>query len=568
MKHAGLVTGLIIQLIVSLTWSRITPVFEAPDEFAHTDLIQRMADGAPRAVIPGTSGALNRPVWSESALAHHPPLYYAALGGMVRLLAADGLRPTPISRERATDPAGYPFTLRWAHGHDESTIRSAEVRRFHLLRSSSVLFGALSLILTYVLARRAAPGIPAAANSAVLLLAAVPTWTYSHGVLDNGNLAVTWILAALVVMTSPPRPGLFRGLTLGVFLAAALATKLTALFLPGVVLGALLLRRISLGQAAIAMALAAASLGPFVARNLELYGEPLGSAAHAAAFEASRIPEGYLGTYFRDVFPGQTVRTLMMRLGANDLHAAGAPIPIWIPATFLTLLALALIGAFLPARRRGQLDSKNLILLALATLGCVAIYVRFNLVFRQAQGRYLLPALPALAIFVALGFEGVRTRLPKLSRLALPLIAASIGLGAAHLYARPQWSFDPDQVGPYASSLTAGLRSSRANLPARLEQPGASVTWTSQGLDGQPVSLHLELPEAHFVAGTLEHRGLIAGTAESGSYLLPSQLLPTRDGYGPLRWKIRVLPDRSRGIHANTALESPWKLALSEPDPE
>ena len=59
MKHAGLVTALLIQLIVSLTWSRITPVFEAPDEFAHADLIQRMADGAPRAIIPGTSNALN-----------------------------------------------------------------------------------------------------------------------------------------------------------------------------------------------------------------------------------------------------------------------------------------------------------------------------------------------------------------------------------------------------------------------------------------------------------------------------------------------------------------------------
>jgi hypothetical protein len=68
-------------------------------------------------------------------------------------------------------------------------------------------------------------------------------------------------------------------------------------------------------------------------------------------------------------------------------------------------------------------------LLALAALLTLGIYVSYNAIFVQPQGRYLFPALPALALAVALGWEEVVSR-PRAARWASWVVLATAGLAA------------------------------------------------------------------------------------------------------------------------------------------
>jgi hypothetical protein len=77
----------------------------------------------------------------------------------------------------------------------------------------------------------------------------------------------------------------------------------------------------------------------------------------------------------------------------------------------------------------GRFRVWSLALLALAALLTLGIYVSYNAIFVQPQGRYLFPALPALALAVALGWEEVVSR-PRAARWASWVVLATAGLAA------------------------------------------------------------------------------------------------------------------------------------------
>jgi hypothetical protein len=67
--------------------------------------------------------------------------------------------------------------------------------------------------------------------------------------------------------------------------------------------------------------------------------------------------------------------------------------------------------------------------LALSALLTLAIFVSYNALFVQPQGRYLFPALPAIALAVALGWE--ETLRPRTARWAAGVLLATAGLAGA-----------------------------------------------------------------------------------------------------------------------------------------
>ena len=69
----------------------------------------------------------------------------------------------------------------------------------------------------------------------------------------------------------------------------------------------------------------------------------------------------------------------------------------------------------------------SLALLGLSALLTLGIYVSYNMIFVQPQGRYLFPALPAIALAVALGWQEVVIR-PAAARWAGVVLLATAGL--------------------------------------------------------------------------------------------------------------------------------------------
>lgn len=88
-----------------------------------------------------------------------------------------------------------------------------------------------------------------------------------------------------------------------------------------------------------------------------------------------------------------------------------------------------------------------LALLGLSALLTLAIYLSYNLIFVQPQGRYLFPALPAIALAVALGWqEALRPSSARWAGLAL-LIASLVAAG---------WGWLRDGINKWSVAILGG----------------------------------------------------------------------------------------------------------------
>ena len=577
MSRATTLLALAAYLVLAGRWVVRTPVFEAPDELAHATFVQRIADGAPLPIVRGSNERAGRPPFHQHTLAHHPPLYYLVLGSAVRVLAPDGVRPTPVWSSPQID--GPQNRLLHRHGHDEVSPVSPEVWRFRALRGASVILGLALLLVTVRLAAVLAPGRPQVAASSALILAVLPTFSIAHAALDNGNLATllaTAVLLLLVVAVRDRRLGLGRTFALAVLLGAALNTKLTVVYLPGLfVAGAWFLWRAGSRAAALRTVLAALlgilCLVPFVLRNLALYGEPLAVRAHEAAFANNRLGDDVRLTYVLELLPLETLRSLVAGVGWDRSQPASI-----LFGLFAALALGALLGPVLSrggdSRPAGRGRGELLALLVLAILGTVAIYVRFNLVFRQPQGRYLLSALPPAAILLALGLERWRGRGPRFAGGAVLLAALIAGVLYQDERVGARFRFDASSADRYRSNLTAGLRSESGvplggvrPLDAAWTEDGTPVLrWEQSAPRDRPLSLHVHVPGAALVAGTYEARGEDVSDTDGSDTIrelaLPEELWRAVPPGGALRWKLREVPDRARGETAADAPESRWQL--------
>jgi Dolichyl-phosphate-mannose-protein mannosyltransferase len=360
-----------------------------------------------------------------------PPLYYIGLAGWHKALFLEPARPSPefeLSAEGPIVKERYPGS-------------EADASRVHRLRLPSIACGVIVVLLTWAAARRLStdPWTPVVAAA---IVAGVPKLVFVSAVVNNDNLlnALGALLVFLVVrwVTQPPSSTARRigaAAVLGMVLGALILTKLTALPMVVGVVVALVCIGERLGERLLLVLASAASAalvsGWWLIRNVVTYGDPL-ALSETKAFLREHVPINIVGG---DPFLERVLVTIPRGLFERTFYVSGwnqPPFtwPGWAHLLFWLLALGALAGLFRSRRATPSPASRSRVLLVLALflLGALASVWAVGLQITDVQGRHAFGGLAAFGCLAAVGLE--RLRLPVAARFTLP-VAGLVGTAVA-----------------------------------------------------------------------------------------------------------------------------------------
>ena len=448
----------LIYLVLGVLYALYTPDWQAPDEPAHYNYIQYVAEQHRFPVLkPGDYPAV---YLEEIKAAHFPPEMSIA----------------PIRYEFHQPPLYY--------------LLAVPVYRLFYgallpLRLLSVGIGALLLLVVYWAVRALAPDRPLLALGATAFVAFLPMHLTFIAAANNDTLAEL-LLATILLLTirylrrSMPPPLAAEDTRLlvlmGITTGLGLITKSSVYVALPLVLFAIAVRHLwldepppdfsgSLRAVALYLLPAIILVIPWWLRNIALYGgtdflglgrheQVVASQLRTAEFIAdhgfAQLGRDFVLTSFRS-FWGQ-FGWMGVLLDQRLYHALAI------------FSALALIGFTMWAvrtwRRRAELPKWQWAaggLLVLSGLLTLASYVWYNMTFVQHQGRYLFPALVPISLTVALGWREVLHREHALL-LAAGLLAGGVVLRFTGLLSN--WPF-------FMLGATAVALATRRLLPRR-----------------------------------------------------------------------------------------------------
>ncbi len=397
---------------------RINPSVEkdigAPDERQHANYIQHLNEGRGFPVFePGS------PTLYETYQAHQPPAYYVLATGWAKVF-----------------------------GVSEVESRDNGLR----VRSLNVLIGTCGVAGVFFLVFWGFGSIPAAL-AATAFAGLLPMNLALSGAISNDPLLLclcTWVLALAVL-------GLKHEFTwqlclhIGGLFGLALLTKTTAVGL-AVPLFVCLIYSIKaktwprlLAGGAVALLIA----GGWWIRNQQLYGDPLAMKAFSDAFTKSAQKSMFIEQIIPMQAPGQNPEPIywMNWVGwwtARSFFGTFGYMDIWLTQSgrqsadpdqnrlyyILILSAVIGIGGWLYSLADKETRKVNLVLAVFLAV-VVALFVKFNQQYFQAQGRYLLPAIGPISAIIAVGYAklaGKRTAAPLLGIAVLLLVVNAFAL--------------------------------------------------------------------------------------------------------------------------------------------
>lgn len=386
----GLAGCLMLCVALGVAYARTVTPFNNPDEPAHWNFVVHLATTGqlpilrpgdyPQALVEQLKSTRFPPDRSIDAIvyeSHQPPLYYA-LAALVYKVAI-------------TRSAGAAF---------------------YAVRLLTVLFGAALVAVTYLLARRLAPSQPALWVGASVFVALLPMHANVIAAVDNdalGDLLLAiFVLLCLVRIEDGWSPRLAVGT--GAALGLGLLTKVTVFAaMPLLVLTEAIAwwrgsgrdRVEGLRGFFLASATAALIAAWWPIRNVTIYGlgDPLGLARNKEV-----VTQPLTGP----ITPAAAARWATITFDSfwGQFGWMGIPLDGRIYRVLALASLLAVLGVVAAGLRRAA-DPKATwgvpVMLGAWLLLVVGDDVYYNLTFIQAQGRYLFPALPVVAMVVAGG---------------------------------------------------------------------------------------------------------------------------------------------------------------------
>jgi len=396
--NLALVVILALFVILATAYSVIVPLGEAPDEVPHFTYIRYLAEHH------------RLPVGAEEHEGFQPPLYYLIGAASTFWIDTSDYAIRANGDYSFTDDLP-PFNL-LLHTTQESFPYHGWALAWHLLRLLSVAMGATTVWATYWIAREIFPKDKYIAVGAAAFNAFLPQFLFISGVINNDNLAAC--LSALMLLVTVKilrgargyRHFLFLGTltALGVMAKASLINFYAIILL---VIGIVLWQegrglKLSLRRG---LALAVVCLLPFLAlaawwfvRNQLLYRDPLGWGLVLAA-NALREAPLTLGD----------IQWLIWGLYRSFWYRwIGIELELVLYALLAIPCLLALAGLLTLFWRRERLSPHSPLILSV--LGVYFILVSGSLIPWTAtvqgtdQARLLYPALPAIVLFMFLGW--------------------------------------------------------------------------------------------------------------------------------------------------------------------
>ncbi len=521
--RAVLILLLIAHLALTIAYSALVPLGEAPDEADHWAYIVYLAQER------------RLPEGPAMTQAKHPPLYHAT-AALVASLAeprADFLRANPDVRIAPADWGEHGGPNFFIHTALEDWPWRAGPLAFHLARLWSALLSTLTVWATFRLLRAALPDRPAVAWAGAGLLAFLPEFAFIGGSANNDNLAalcgtlalwggvaIFWAVQNASTKTHEgsrrtflgvPSCHFVEGIAAGWWTPLALGCGLlakvsTAALWPVVGLALLagawrgevkrspaghLGRR---GGPAEASSPGSASDGrgsatlqtlrrvlprvlvtglwvfvpalliaaPWFWRNWALYGDPLGMALARQTVDLRAGP--WTGADTLWLLWGWFISSWGKFGGAGHIPLAG-----WLYTVLAALTALAGAGLAwraLRPRGRGERPAIGLLTLAAALTG-LGIWQYSLTALGTDQGRLLYPAVGALAGLLALGWLAwIPRRWERRAAAAITLLTLALGLYGLLGVIRPA----------YAPPVSAGGRPQQAATSDSRVEPQQAAT--------------------------------------------------------------------------------------------
>lgn len=427
---------IVVYLALATLFAVLTPDWQAPDEPAHYNYIHQLA-------ASGQFPTMEMGDYNE-----------AYLEQLTSEQFPDTLPVGPLTYEDHQPPLYYLLG---------AAVFSATHGDLTALRLLSVTLGALSVLCAAAIMRLILPLRPELALGAAAFTAFLPMHLAMAASVNNDALAEL-LLAALLFFSiryvrfawlGPRPPRQADALLIGVLLGLALITKVTAYVAAPAALAAPVAAWAAQPRArrsaqrfpwaaCAAIVLPAALLAlPWYARNAAVYGNLDILARH----EHDAVVIGQLRTAEMAATEGWGAVLQRFVVWTHDsFWGVFGWMGAWLDGRIYTaLLALALaltVGALSrdtvvsgkvgtwwrvwvddPAESRFR--HWALLALASAALGTLAIYLTYNALFVQPQGRYLFPALPAISLAAAWGWWQVAQRRDVARRAALGLLVAA-----------------------------------------------------------------------------------------------------------------------------------------------
>ena len=394
---------LALYLVLASIYTFSIPLGEAPDEAPHFSVM---------VYIVRHKGL---PVGPEEHEGFQPPLYY--------LLGAALSAPFDLSRFAIIGNPDYDLDDPQApknlllHSSDEFFPYAGWAWAWRLVRFFSIMLGGITLWAIYRLGLLLFPCKPRIALAAAAIVAFTPEFLFISSVANNDNLAATFAALTLLYGSSMAlnrpegsnlRADSRRFFLLGILWGLGVLSKASLLALGVFIAGICLLKawgeakrkglaRLGLrfaGCFALAMLGMLAVSGWWFVRNIALYGDPLGwelvLRANALRIEPLRL-EDYIWL-------------------AKGLYRSwwlawiGISLPGWL-YVLLGLIPLAAAAGWLKPPR--EIPHPALwVVMAFYIIAVIAGLLRWTAtVLGTDQARLLYPALPVIALFLAVGLE-------------------------------------------------------------------------------------------------------------------------------------------------------------------
>jgi 4-amino-4-deoxy-L-arabinose transferase-like glycosyltransferase len=403
----GLITLMVVRLLLAGWFTTMTPLWENFDEVNHYYVAQYRG---------GIDDALPQQEWSPEYQIFNqisqPPLYHFLVGSLIRPFSEP--IPTPLGSPQPFCPNRQASNF-YIHHLDNETPFTQPYRGIWLARSITIVIGAVSVVAVWFAARMLWAEAPNRAWLAALLYvlfspaAALSSWF--------NNDAPLMLIGALmlILLAHVLQCGISWRLSLGmiVLLGIGLGIKITVIALLPAILLVVLYRLIFQTQHGrmrrflLLIGVLSLAVFIFVMVNFGLCGQAFCRTHRALTLENFTV----LTNPIINRYTLPSFQELLQTLSTPAINSAH-PSPLWVTIVACIILfvggSIAILAAIESSHERKPLILLLVIIFSAISLGLLRVWW-LGVAFLPA--RYIAVALPALILWIAVGYDFLRTRL-------------------------------------------------------------------------------------------------------------------------------------------------------------